>query len=950
MAYWYTKFLAEQFQRDDLKDAEFCVLAEIGKVLNVEHYRDLKKAEFNKLLLERIKGHMRTDLKPRKSWLKKAAKQSADKGSAGKEPKLPDAKIESVYMRNFRSFGDGIQNDESERKGTTLQLIDSVNSVLSRAIFFGPNGSGKSSLCESLELKITDYIVECDRRGITLSKFCHRHSCPHDPEVIVKLNPNKAMSPEQKRLAKSCFIEKNRIQDFALMAKGKGDKDIIALLIGLADVKTIADEIMVLPASCSLAHDENLLSDAKDALATWKTANLEIEKQIAVGKTNEADSAKELTTILQVNPDLCDTIAARSSEYRTDIAKYKDVKEKLDEIQLVSILKKDLAEIFRTAIDGATDRTQLEARLATQGSNVNYKELYVAVTALGAEGATACPACDTPLADVTSNPFEKATSELPKLKELQEIQEALTKNASVLMSVFRRITAAFDQFCRNEFSVVQHETISIPQIHDLITASRAEHLPYVKMFNDLSDQQEVATGVQSMIDLMRVSAGKVSADIDHHDAFQSSLKKERDRIDDLRSTAEKKLYDLTQRHETWKKARQILQQAMRKHQLNMKRKSHLENEERVEVEKNEFLKECNKAYATIHKRFLDFKHSLERERTETIQQHIAHYYQMINAGDSDVECVESVVIQIPDGSKSEYAILLNCKDGEQKNAMHVLSEGHVRALGLSIMLAVAEKYDLPFLIFDDAVNAIDSDHRANIIDMMFEDAYLCRTQLIVTTHDRLFWERFCLELGKTHLDEKVAAGASFIVTYPANGHGSVFAQYSVDFEHKITAALANYDLRQAMIYSRIWLETEVLNYIDAKGERLSGRLHKSRKFRGNALEPDIKGMFAKMTSLIAKTENGAPVFEQSVKDAWSFLCTELVDDVINQDNHAYSESMLNVSHAKTSDEVQKIFEQAKIVVTAINPKRRLPAIAAPVVKQTTKKLAGVKNKATSAVS
>ena len=75
----------------------------------------------------------------------------------------------------------------------------------------------------------------------------------------------------------------------------------------------------------------------------------------------------------------------------------------------------------------------------------------------------------------------------------------------------------------------------------------------------------------------------------------------------------------------------------------------------------------------------------------------------------------------------------------------MFSEGHLRSLGLSILLANAKINNLPFVIFDDVVNAIDSDHRANIIEMMVKDPYFENTQQIISTHDRLYWERFSIE-------------------------------------------------------------------------------------------------------------------------------------------------------------------------------------------------------------
>ena len=57
-------------------------------------------------------------------------------------------------------------------------------------------------------------------------------------------------------------------------------------------------------------------------------------------------------------------------------------------------------------------------------------------------------------------------------------------------------------------------------------------------------------------------------------------------------------------------------------------------------------------------------------------------------------------------------------DGSTSEALQVLSEGHIKILGLSILLAKAVHDNLNFIIFDDIVNAIDDDHRNGVADLL----------------------------------------------------------------------------------------------------------------------------------------------------------------------------------------------------------------------------------------
>jgi hypothetical protein len=72
------------------------------------------------------------------------------------------------------------------------------------------------------------------------------------------------------------------------------------------------------------------------------------------------------------------------------------------------------------------------------------------------------------------------------------------------------------------------------------------------------------------------------------------------------------------------------------------------------------------------------------------------------------------------------------------NALTALSEGHIRCLGLAILLAKAQSVQAPLIIFDDAINAIDHDHRSGIREAIFESERFRQTQIIVTCHSPEF--------------------------------------------------------------------------------------------------------------------------------------------------------------------------------------------------------------------
>lgn len=84
-----------------------------------------------------------------------------------------------------------------------------------------------------------------------------------------------------------------------------------------------------------------------------------------------------------------------------------------------------------------------------------------------------------------------------------------------------------------------------------------------------------------------------------------------------------------------------------------------------------------------------------------------------------------------------------------------MSEGHIKVLGLSILLAKAVHENLGFLIFDDIVNAIDDDHRGGIAELLLCHADLKDKQHILTCHGETFINKLEHKLGTSHAAKHV---------------------------------------------------------------------------------------------------------------------------------------------------------------------------------------------------
>ncbi|MGH9896134.1 MAG: hypothetical protein ACREA0_29915, partial [bacterium] len=94
----------------------------------------------------------------------------------------------------------------------------------------------------------------------------------------------------------------------------------------------------------------------------------------------------------------------------------------------------------------------------------------------------------------------------------------------------------------------------------------------------------------------------------------------------------------------------------------------------------------------------------------------------------------------PWGSKG-VELAVSFHGTRQKLPHGVLSESHLNSLAVALFLAMAETFNehLDFLVLDDVVNSFDHEHRGELAALLATDFE--HRQLIVLTHDHLFYER-----------------------------------------------------------------------------------------------------------------------------------------------------------------------------------------------------------------
>lgn len=198
---------------------------------------------------------------------------------------------------------------------------------------------------------------------------------------------------------------------------------------------------------------------------------------------------------------------------------------------------------------------------------------------------------------------------------------------------------------------------------------------------------------------------------------------------------------------------------------------------------------------------------------------------------------------------------------------------------------------------------IDTEHRSNIIDMFSEDDYLKQVQRIITTHDRMFWEK----ISNKHKRATDADTFSSQIL-KSTPKGIVIQNFGVSYSQKVKEALETYDIRQALVYSRIWFETMVNEYCVRNQIQITTTFSSRQLKKDNWLEISLEATYNEF----AKSLNGNV-------DTFNYLKNDLINwGGQNQEHHAFDEYNYNFSHATTSLEVQTIYEKLWVFEAQLN--------------------------------
>lgn len=242
---------------------------------------------------------------------------------------------------------------------------------------------------------------------------------------------------------------------------------------------------------------------------------------------------------------------------------------------------------------------------------------------------------------------------------------------------------------------------------------------------------------------------------------------------------------------------------------------------------DQFHEEMSRAIRHISFRLEQYVLGIVSEADKGILKDTCTYYNNMNTDDSEDEKLKEIKFVgtgrhrpflFYGSNRSDSCIEITFKSGVRGNALRLLSEGHIKLLGLAMLLAKAKKDNVPFLIFDDIVNAIDDDHREGIAELLLNDEDLSDKQLFLTCHGDVFLEqikKYTLGVNKK-CPKVIISSFSFLGSHLRKSGGIEFRRDGEKAETKINLAQEYLDwgrkrdctaaCRQAMeiITERLW--------------------------------------------------------------------------------------------------------------------------------------------------
>jgi DNA sulfur modification protein DndD len=821
-------------------------------------------------------------------------------------------KLKEINLVNFKGF-------QANDSGLGRKIDFNEKATL----FFAPNGGGKTSLCEALEWALTGDSTERNKRKAESAGFYFQNNDKDSPSFNASkltLTVEGLTIPDP--IYDRCFLEKNRIEKFAKLAiqPSSDFQEVMGELFGFTDVvdffKEFGQDISPTETEKNRPERENWR-----IWLDWNSRKTEQEKAVEDAKNEESDASDKLN-------NLAGNKKYDEKKYEIELVLEKQRKE-LEAIEInygIIFSANEFIDKIRIFIKIIDDWELLYKNIADSAQKLDFENLYQSATIVfRSYKDSKCPLCDTPFkqtgrifmrAGVVTDPREKAKRELVKLKQL-------TTWKNEINNIEIELRGAKFRLIRDEWQKIQ---LNLKEENWFGIAGQKEK-PKIPTIDFTLLESKLEDDTKSFIETCKCS---FSADFTHLTDLENIVVNYVKNRDDLLKAKPEKEKEIQNIKTEYAKLQEHINILTSKCQIRKTIEDKLKTII-VQAENSGKYKNILNVYSGIYASMQAYQASSILKEGADIDVYVTGFYRALNLYDHEGEKVKEIIL--PKSKQDKFCFKYSKDESKVCNALHLLSEGHLRTLGLSTLLARAVKYSMPILIFDDAINAIDSDHRDNIAYLLsgnisnengtvaFGDkwdqvkAYLNDCQFIITSHDRFFDEKIANLFKKENQKRYVLYSGKTGIDFCERGNPA-------NFEAKINNFLApeTQDIRSAIFYCRILLEEvclkiSALNKLKFKDSRVDEKL---KQIKQPALEIILRVIKEELSKPACSEEqkNIAKIAEEILNEKGNYLW---FFEVLNQESHNRRFDHVDVSNAPTSQEVVKIFKKIQEIYQLSTP-------------------------------
>ncbi|MCE7916143.1 chromosome segregation protein SMC [Betaproteobacteria bacterium PRO5] len=711
----------------------------------------------------------------------------------------------------------------------------------SLVLIYGPNGTGKSSFCEALEYGLLGNVADAESKRFREQNDYLKNAYTNTfstPVIFAADSQGQEMAVQANETAyRFCFVEKNRIDSFSRIAAQTPAKQIelIATLFGMDSFNEFVSNFSVEIDGKYIdliGKKSELLKQKRHALAGY-------EQQIKINNEElKKLNAEEFTLANQYREGI--TFAQMVMELRGNAENAGRIKTIEIELQQPLATKSQLSGMKLQTLqqgihnDLVTISTKQQA-LTEASQQLSFKQLYEAVSQVQPSSPEHCPACKTHLQQVTVNPYTHANSELKKLQHLAQLQQELQKLNNTLdqslNSLVQVVTTCVARFPAN----------NVLSAYIVVPALSANDDWWNSLHQILSDSSTPWQHLAAQVEQLEKADQTIEQSLQQRTIKQQELTKLR--------AVDTSITQLQTRRTTADTAITSATQAIANFEAE---NTQLIADAAVEVSVVAKNKDIAAAYADFVKKLNNHKNKLPALLITDLGDKVVELYNAFNRNDLLSEKLASV--QLPLSQNQRLQISFQTDPTRFFDALHILSEGHIRCMGLAILMAKNIKEGCPVLIFDDPVNAIDDDHRESIRRTLFEDTFFEGRQIILTCHGEEFFKDI------QNLLPAARASQSKIFTFlPRLDESHIRVDFNCTPRNYIISARTHFnngEIRDALGKARRALESltkyRLWRYVTKFGDgNLSIKLYSARA------PIELRNLTEQLKSKIAKSEFSA---------------------------------------------------------------------------------------------